>query len=39
MAGVLLKYGTDERLKRLAQEIVVEQGEEIAYMRRLLDAR
>jgi uncharacterized protein (DUF305 family) len=39
MAGVLLKYGSDERLARLAHEIIVEQGEEIAYMRRLLDQR
>ena len=38
MARVLLKYGRDERLKRLAQSIIVEQGQEIAYMRTLLDA-
>jgi uncharacterized protein (DUF305 family) len=38
MARVLLKYGHDERLKRLAQSIIVEQGQEIAYMRTLLDA-
>jgi uncharacterized protein (DUF305 family) len=37
MARVLLKYGHDERLKRLAQSIIVEQGQEIAYMRTLLD--
>ena len=37
MALVLLKYGRDERLKRLAQSIIVEQGQEIAYMRTLLD--
>jgi uncharacterized protein (DUF305 family) len=37
MALVLLKYGHDERLKRLAQSIIVEQGQEIAYMRTLLD--
>lgn len=37
MALVLLKYGHDERLKRLAQSIIVEQGQEIAYMRVLLD--
>jgi len=36
MALVLLKYGHDERLKRLAQSIVVEQGQEIFYMRTLL---
>jgi len=35
MALVLLKYGRDERLKRLAQSIVVEQGQEIAYMNTL----
>jgi hypothetical protein len=33
MARVLLKYGRDERLRRLAQAIIVEQGQEIAYMR------
>jgi uncharacterized protein (DUF305 family) len=37
MARVLLKYGQDERLKRLAQSIIVEQGQEISYMP-LLDA-
>jgi uncharacterized protein (DUF305 family) len=37
MARVLLKYGQDERLKRLAQAIIVEQGQEITYMRTLLD--
>ena len=37
MALVLLKYGRDERLRRLAQSIIVEQGQEIAYMRTLLD--
>jgi Domain of unknown function (DUF305) len=37
MALVLLKYGHDERLKRLAQSIIVEQGQEIAYMHGLLD--
>jgi uncharacterized protein (DUF305 family) len=36
MALVLLKYGHDEKLKRLAQSIIIEQGQEIAYMR-LLD--
>jgi Domain of unknown function (DUF305) len=35
MARVLLKYGRDERLKRLAQSIIVEQGQEITYMRSL----
>jgi uncharacterized protein (DUF305 family) len=39
MALVLLQHGRDERLKRLAQSIIVEQGQEIAYMRALLDAR
>lgn len=38
MARALLKYGHDEKLKRLAQSIVVEQTQEIAYMRMLLDA-
>jgi uncharacterized protein (DUF305 family) len=38
MARVQLKYGQDERLKRLAQSIIVEQGQEITYMRTLLDA-
>jgi uncharacterized protein (DUF305 family) len=37
MALVLLKYGRDEKLKRLAQSIVVEQGQEITYIRTLLD--
>jgi uncharacterized protein (DUF305 family) len=36
MALVLLKYGHDEKLRRLAQSIIVEQGQEIAYMRMLL---
>lgn len=35
MALVLLKYGHDERLRRLAQSIIVEQGQEIEYMRLL----
>src|SRR5215468_1863426 len=37
IARVLLKYGQDKRLKRLAQSIIVEQGQEITYMRTLLD--
>jgi Domain of unknown function (DUF305) len=37
MARVLLKYGHDEKLRRLAQSIIIEQGQEIAYMRTLLD--
>jgi len=38
MALLQLKYGQDARLKRLAQSIIVEQGQEIAYLRMLLDA-
>ena len=38
MALLQLKYGHDEKLKRLAQSIIVEQGQEITYMRTLLDA-
>jgi uncharacterized protein (DUF305 family) len=37
MALLQLKYGHDEKLRRLAQSIIVEQGQEIAYMRSLLD--
>jgi hypothetical protein len=37
MARVQLKYGRNEKLRRLAQSIIVEQGQEIAYMRSLLD--
>jgi Domain of unknown function (DUF305) len=36
MARVLLKYQPEERLRRLAQSIIVEQGQEIAYMQTLL---
>lgn len=36
MARLLLKYGQDPRLKRLAQSIIVEQDQEIAYMQSLL---
>ena len=36
MARLLLKYGQDPRLKRLAQSIIVEQDQEIAYMQTLL---
>jgi uncharacterized protein (DUF305 family) len=32
-----LKYGRNEKLRRFAQSIIVEQGQEIAYMRSLLD--
>ena len=38
MALVVLKHGDDERLKRLAQSIIVEQGQEITYMQTLLAA-
>jgi len=34
-----LKYGGDERLKRLAQSIIVEQGQEITYMLNLLERK
>ena len=37
MALLQLKYGHDEKIKRLAQSIIVEQGQEIAYMRTLLN--
>jgi len=37
MARLLLRDGHDERLRRLAQSIIVEQGQEIAYMRSLVD--
>jgi uncharacterized protein (DUF305 family) len=37
MARLLLKYGHDDKLKRLAQSLIVEQTQEIAYMRTLLD--
>lgn len=37
MARAVLEYGTDERLKRLAQEIIVTQQEEITAMRRIAD--
>jgi len=36
MAFAQLRYGKDERLKRLAQEIIIEQREEIAVMRAAL---
>jgi hypothetical protein len=38
MALVLLKHEPDERLRRLAQSIIIEQGQEITYMR-LLDSK
>jgi len=37
MALVQLQYSRNEKLRRLAQSIIVEQGQEIAYMRSLLD--
>jgi uncharacterized protein (DUF305 family) len=36
MAVAELRYGKDERLRRLAQEIIVDQQQEIAVMRRAL---
>ncbi|PTL74912.1 DUF305 domain-containing protein [Vitiosangium sp. GDMCC 1.1324] len=36
MAVIQLRYGKDERLRRLAQEIIIEQREEIAVMQRIL---
>lgn len=36
MALALLKYGRDEKVRRLSQSIIIEQGQEIAYMRSLL---
>lgn len=36
MAEVELRFGTDERLRRLAQGIIVEQRQEIAVMRKIL---
>ena len=38
MALLQLKYGSDKRLRRLAQSIIIEQTQEIDYMRSLLDA-
>lgn len=38
MARVVLKHGHDERIRRLAQSIIVEQGQEITYMETLLAA-
>jgi len=38
MATVLMKYGRDERVRRLAQSIIVEQNQEITYMRTLLES-
>ena len=36
-ALIQLKYGRDERLRRLAQAIIVEQGQEVAYLQTILD--
>nr|WP_240539995.1 DUF305 domain-containing protein [Salinarimonas soli] len=36
-ATIQLKYGRDERLRRLAHAIIVEQRQEIAYLRTILD--
>lgn len=36
MAELELRFGTDERLRRLAQEIIVTQGQEITVIRRAL---
>lgn len=38
MAEIELRFGKDERLRRLAQGIIVEQRQEIAVMRGILDA-
>ncbi len=38
MAEAELRFGRDERLRRLAQGIIVEQRQEIAVMRQVLDA-
>ncbi|HEY9695994.1 MAG TPA: DUF305 domain-containing protein [Trichocoleus sp.] len=37
MAKIELKYGTDSRLRRLAQEIIVTQQSEIALMQFILE--
>lgn len=37
MAEIELRFGRDERLRRLAQGIIVEQRQEIAVMRQVLD--
>ncbi|MGY6249852.1 CopM family metallochaperone [Bosea thiooxidans] len=37
MAEIQLRFGRDERLRRLAQGIIVEQRQEIAVMQRILD--
>ena len=37
MAKVQLRYGRDTALRRLAQKIIIEQGQEIAVMQRFVD--
>lgn len=37
MAHAVLEHGTDERLRRIAQEIIVTQQEEIVAMRRIVE--
>ena len=37
MARLELRFGKDERLRRLAQGIIVEQGQEIQVMRSILE--
>lgn len=39
MAEIQLRFGRDERLRRLAQGIIVEQRQEIAVMQRILDEK
>lgn len=39
MAQAVLRYGRDPRMRRLAQEIIVEQQQEIAIMRQFLEQR
>lgn len=36
MARIELQFGKDERLRRLAQEIIVDQSQEIAVMKQIL---
>ena len=37
MAAAEVRYGRNERLRRLAQEIIIEQGQEIELMQRVID--
>jgi uncharacterized protein (DUF305 family) len=39
MAAAMLRYGRNEQLRRLAQEIIVTQRQEIEAMRQAIDAR